>query len=189
MAKNLILWLIIAAVLLTVFNNFSMNRSTEPMEYSQFVSMYETGQVRKVVIDGLRIEGYRPDGTKFETVRPSAPDLNLIDDLLKYKVAIEGKEPETQSIWTQLLVASFPILVIIAVFMFFIYRNRIRIIPKIKTVDIAVIQPEANMMWVIDTLIRAWRIRKASCYRLPTFCYQRIQNRLWCLPIIDVTSK
>ncbi|MFD2231383.1 ATP-dependent zinc metalloprotease FtsH [Alkalimarinus sediminis] len=119
MAKNLILWLIIAAVLLTVFNNFSMNRAAEPMEYSQFVSMYETGQVRKVVIDGLRIEGYRPDGTRFETVRPSAPDLNLIDDLLKYKVAIEGKEPETQSIWTQLLVASFPILVIIAVFMFF----------------------------------------------------------------------
>jgi len=119
MAKNLILWLIIAAVLLTVFNNFSMNRATEPMTYSQFVELYESGQVRKVVIDGLRIEGIRPDGTSFATVRPSAPDLNLIDDLLKHKVAIEGKEPEKQSIWTQLLVASFPILVIIAVFMFF----------------------------------------------------------------------
>jgi len=119
MAKNLILWLIIAAVLLTVFNNFSMNRATEPMTYSQFVELYESGQVRKVVIDGLRIEGIRPDGTSFETVRPSAPDLNLIDDLLKHKVSIEGKEPEKQSIWTQLLVASFPILVIIAVFMFF----------------------------------------------------------------------
>ena len=119
MAKNLILWLIIAAVLLTVFNNFSMNRATEPMTYSQFVELYESGQVRKVVIDGLRIEGIRPDGTSFETVRPSAPDLNLIDDLLKHKVTIEGKEPEKQSIWTQLLVASFPILVIIAVFMFF----------------------------------------------------------------------
>jgi len=119
MAKNLILWLIIAAVLLTVFNNFSMDRTTEPMTYSQFVELYESGQVRKVVIDGLRIEGIRPDGTSFETVRPSAPDLNLIDDLLKHKVSIEGKEPEKQSIWTQLLVASFPILVIIAVFMFF----------------------------------------------------------------------
>ena len=96
-----------------------MNRATEPMTYSQFVELYESGQVRKVVIDGLRIEGIRPDGTSFETVRPSAPDLNLIDDLLKHKVSIEGKEPEKQSIWTQLLVASFPILVIIAVFMFF----------------------------------------------------------------------
>jgi len=75
MAKNLILWLIIAAVLLTVFNNFSMNRATEPMTYSQFVELYESGQVRKVVIDGLRIEGIRPDGTSFATVRPSAPDL------------------------------------------------------------------------------------------------------------------
>ncbi|MCP5162702.1 MAG: ATP-dependent zinc metalloprotease FtsH [Hahellaceae bacterium] len=119
MAKNLILWLIIAAVLLTVFNNFSATRSTESVDYSRFVEMYETGQVSKVVIDGLSIEGVRPDGSHFETVRPGAPDLNLIDDLLKYKVSIEGKEPEKQSIWTQLLVASFPILVIIAVFMFF----------------------------------------------------------------------
>ncbi len=119
MAKNLVLWLIIAAVLLTVFNNFNPARNSDSMDYSEFVAMYETGQVSKVVIDGLKIEGFRNDGSKFETVRPSAPDFNLIDELLKNKVVIEGKEPEKQSIWTQLLVASFPILVIIAVFMFF----------------------------------------------------------------------
>ncbi len=119
MAKNLVLWLIIAAVLLTVFNNFNPGRSAETTDYSSFVEMYESGQVSKVVIDGLRIDGTRTDGTHFETVRPSSPDFNLIDDLLKHKVIIEGREPEQQSIWTQLLVASFPILVIIAVFMFF----------------------------------------------------------------------
>lgn len=119
MAKNLVLWLIIAAVLLTVFNNFSDRRTVQPVEYSSFVEMYETGQVSKVIIDGLHIEGIRPDNSRFETIRPNAPDVNLIDDLLKHKVKIEGREPEQQSIWTQLLVASFPILVIIAVFMFF----------------------------------------------------------------------
>ncbi|MCB0384719.1 MAG: ATP-dependent zinc metalloprotease FtsH [Bdellovibrionales bacterium] len=119
MAKNLVLWLIIAAVLLTVFNNFNPGRSGDVADYSTFVEMYESGQVSKVVIDGLKIDGTRLDGTRFETIRPSSPDFNLIDDLLKHKVVIEGREPEQQSIWTQLLVASFPILVIIAVFMFF----------------------------------------------------------------------
>lgn len=119
MAKNLVLWLIIAAVLLTVFNNFNPSRSSDTLEYSEFVEMVQSGQVNKVVIDGLYIEGTRNDGTRFESIRPNVPDLKLIDDLLEHKVIIEGREPEKQSIWTQLLVASFPILVIIAVFMFF----------------------------------------------------------------------
>ncbi|MCG8610050.1 MAG: ATP-dependent metallopeptidase FtsH/Yme1/Tma family protein, partial [Pseudomonadales bacterium] len=119
MAKNLVLWLIIAAVLLTVFNNFNPSRSSDTLEYSEFVEMVQSGQVNKVVIDGLYIEGTRTDGTRFESIRPNVPDLKLIDDLLEHKVIIEGREPEKQSIWTQLLVASFPILVIIAVFMFF----------------------------------------------------------------------
>lgn len=119
MAKNLLLWLIIAAVLLTVFNNFSVPSSTQKMNYSEFVQMVETGQIRKVVIDGLTIDGERLDGSRFSTVRPNVLDVDLIGDLLENNVVVEGREPEKQSIWTQLLVASFPILVIIAVFMFF----------------------------------------------------------------------
>ena len=42
-----------------------------------------------------------------------------MDDLLAHNVVVEGKQPEQQSVWTQLLVASFPILLILAVFMFF----------------------------------------------------------------------
>ena len=42
-----------------------------------------------------------------------------MDDLLAHNVTVEGKQPEQQSVWTQLLIASFPILLIIAVFMFF----------------------------------------------------------------------
>ena len=59
------------------------------------------------------------DGDTFKTIRPAIQDNGLIGDLLDNNVLIEGKQPEQQSIWTQLLVASFPILVIIAVFMFF----------------------------------------------------------------------
>ncbi|AKH70768.1 membrane protease FtsH catalytic subunit [Spongiibacter sp. IMCC21906] len=119
MAKNLLLWLVIAAVLLTVFNNFSVQSPTEQLNYSQFISEVQNERVSKVVIDGLVISGQRKDNSQFETVRPNLADPKLIDDLLEHSVVVEGKKPERQSIWTQLLVASFPILIILAIFMFF----------------------------------------------------------------------
>jgi cell division protease FtsH len=119
MAKNLVLWLVIAAVLLTVFNNFNAEGDSRRLTYSDFVAEVQADRVSKVVIDGYTIQGQRQNGERFETIRPALQDPKLVDDLLLHKVVIEGKQPEQQSIWTQLLVASFPILVIIAVFMFF----------------------------------------------------------------------
>jgi len=119
MAKNLLLWLVIAAVLLSVFNNFNMQESTAEIGYSDFIEEVQRDQVQSVSIDGLTISGERYDGSSFETIRPMVEDPKLIDDLLEHKVRVEGKKPEQQSVWTQLLVASFPILIIIAVFMFF----------------------------------------------------------------------
>ncbi|WP_397449893.1 ATP-dependent zinc metalloprotease FtsH [Pseudomonas sp. NA-150] len=119
MAKNLILWLIIAAVLVTVMNNFSSPNEPQTLNYSEFIQQVKDGKVEKVAVDGFVITGKRADGDTFKTVRPAIPDNGLIGDLVDNNVVIEGKQPEQQSIWTQLLVASFPILVIIAVFMFF----------------------------------------------------------------------
>jgi cell division protease FtsH len=119
MVKNLLLWLVIAAVLLSVFNNFNMQGTTEQVGYSQLIEEIQRDQVKKVVVDGLTISGERYDGSRFETIRPMVEDPKLIDDLLEHKVVVEGRKPEQQSVWTQLLVASFPILIIIAVFMFF----------------------------------------------------------------------
>ncbi len=119
MAKNLVLWLVIAAVLLTVFNNFNAEGDSRRLTYSDFVAEVQADRVSKVIIDGYTIQGQRQNGEQFETIRPALQDPKLVDDLLLHKVIIEGKQPEQQSIWTQLLVASFPILVIIAVFMFF----------------------------------------------------------------------
>ncbi|WP_043308808.1 ATP-dependent zinc metalloprotease FtsH [Pseudomonas sp. ML96] len=119
MAKNLILWLIIAAVLVTVMNNFSSPSDTGKLNYSEFIQQVQEGKVKQVTVDGYIISGKNLDGTTFETVRPAIEDRGLIKDLIDNNVEIVGKQPERQSIWTQLLVASFPILVIIAVFMFF----------------------------------------------------------------------
>ncbi|HDS1733874.1 ATP-dependent zinc metalloprotease FtsH [Pseudomonas sp. BP8] len=119
MAKNLILWLIIAAVLVTVMNNFSSPNEPQTLNYSDFIQQVKDGKVERVTVDGAVITGKRTDGDNFKTVRPAIADNGLIGDLVNNNVVVEGKQPEQQSIWTQLLVASFPILVIIAVFMFF----------------------------------------------------------------------
>lgn len=121
MVKNLILWVIIALVLLTVFKNFDgMQSSVQKVAYSDFISMVENRQVSKVVIDGFTIMGVLNNNERFETnLPPTVPDNKLMDELLLGKIQVDSKPIEKQSIWTQLLVASFPILVILAVFMFF----------------------------------------------------------------------
>ncbi|GGX44761.1 ATP-dependent zinc metalloprotease FtsH [Saccharospirillum salsuginis] len=120
MAKNLVLWLIIAFVLLAVFQNFDMAPTVEEVSYSRFVQQVEQDQVRSVTYQGLTIQGERRDGSTFTTVRPPyVDDSELIDQMIEHNVNVESKQPEQQSIWTQLLVAAFPILIILAVFMFF----------------------------------------------------------------------
>ena len=119
MVKNLFLWFVIAAVLMMVFNNFNGQQKSGALDYSQFIELVQSGQVKEVVIDGLTFDVLGADGRRYKTIRPMVEDPKLMDDLIRNKVRVIGKEPEQQSIWTQLLVASFPILVIIAVFMFF----------------------------------------------------------------------
>jgi cell division protease FtsH len=119
MAKNLVLWLVIAAVLLMVFQNFNPEPQQDQVNYSQFIEMVRSGQVQEVTIQGQTITGEREGGSDFTTTRPAVEDPNLMDDLYNNDVQVTGKEASGQSIWTQLLVASFPILIIIAIFIFF----------------------------------------------------------------------
>ena len=119
MAKNLIVWLVLAAILLSVFNSFTPQPVDNEVVYSDFVEEVQNERVSSVTISGLMIEGVRRDGTEFKTVRPNVQDPGLMDDLLNHKVKVVGKEPETPSLISQLLLAAFPILLILAIFVFF----------------------------------------------------------------------
>ncbi len=119
MAKNLILWMIIAGVLLTVFSNINQESNEDNINYSEFIREVRSGRVEKVELAGIDIVGLRSDNSQFRTVMPLIGDDQLLNDLFENDVEVIAKEPEQQSIWTQLLVASFPILIIIALFFFF----------------------------------------------------------------------
>jgi cell division protease FtsH len=117
--KNLVLWLIIAVILFSVFDGFNKPSSNNTLNYSDFIASVRDDRVQEVTIDGLVIEGIYRDNTTFKSIRPNLQDPKLIDDLYNHNVVIKGKENEKQSLFSQLLVASFPILIIIAVFWFF----------------------------------------------------------------------
>ena len=119
MAKNIIVWLILAAILLSVFNSFTPQPVDNEIVYSEFVVEVQNERVTSVAIDGLIIQGVRLDGSEFKTVRPNIQDPGLMDDLLNHNVKVVGKEPETPSLISQLLLAAFPILLILAIFVFF----------------------------------------------------------------------
>ncbi|MCY3989087.1 MAG: ATP-dependent zinc metalloprotease FtsH [Gammaproteobacteria bacterium] len=119
MGKNLLLWLIVAAVLLTVFQNFNVKKEPTEISYSEFLQDVRMDDIDSVVMERTRIFGTRKGGEEFMVIRPPMSDPKLADDLYNHGVTITGKEEEEPSIWWQLLVASFPILIIIAVFMLF----------------------------------------------------------------------
>ena len=119
MLKNILLWFGITAALTLLFDYYSSSSSSEALDYSAFVRQVQSGQVRRVSIDNVKIEGEYNDGARFVTVRPPLDDDALMSDLLNHHVIIQGKEPERQSLFTQLLVAAFPFLIIFGIFMLF----------------------------------------------------------------------
>lgn len=119
LAKNLVVWLVLAAILLSVFNSFTPQAEEQELGYSQFLQEVQNDRVAKVETQQLLILGERKDGSTFRTVRPNITDPGLMADLVNHNVEIVGKEAESPNIFTQLLVAAFPILLILAIFVFF----------------------------------------------------------------------
>ena len=118
MFKNVAIWLIIALVLMTVFNQFSTRQAAlSQMEYSQFIEEVKHGQITKVVIEGHVLRGVKTDGKRFATYAPSDPWL--VSDLLKNGVAIEAKPDEEPSFLMNIFVSWFPMLLLIGVWVFF----------------------------------------------------------------------
>ncbi len=120
MAKNLILWLVIAVVLMSVFQSFTPGQNNEQlMDYTRFVQDLRQGQIREVTVDNSVISGVKRSGEAFTTLIPGTYDRDLINDLVKYGVKAKGKAPEEQSILTTLFISWFPMLLLIGIWIFF----------------------------------------------------------------------
>ncbi|MFN6264465.1 MAG: ATP-dependent zinc metalloprotease FtsH [Chromatiaceae bacterium] len=121
MAKNLMVWLVIAVVLMTMFNSFSpADRSDRTTSYTQFINDVNQGQIREVQVDrGGVVRAVRKDGQRVETTIPGGYDEKLLDDLIKNNVDSTGVKPEETSLLGQIFISWFPMLLLIGVWIFF----------------------------------------------------------------------
>ncbi len=117
LVKNVGIWLVIALVLMTLFNQFGGHPSNNVVAYSEFMEQAKQGAVKEVVIDGRTMRWEANDGKHFVTHNPG--DLGMVGDLLKYRVRIVAQPEEERSFWLGVLVNWFPFLLIIGVWVFF----------------------------------------------------------------------
>ena len=120
MLKNILVWIVIAVVIMSVFNNFMPQRSaSENISYSQFINQVKNSMVESVSIeaDGKTISGKYKSGSSFVTYGLNDP--KLVDDLLSNNVEILTEAPAKPSLLLQILIQWFPMLLLIGVWLFF----------------------------------------------------------------------
>lgn len=119
MAKNLILWLVIAVVLMSLFQSFGPSDSnSRKVDYSTFINELTNNQLREVSISGYDINVTKTDNSKYSTYMPMRDD-NLLTTLMNRNVKVTGEPLEGQSLLTQIFVSWFPMLLLIGLWIFF----------------------------------------------------------------------
>ena len=118
MVKNLILWVVVAVVMMTAYQSFNSASNGNVTDYTTFITDIENGQVRQAKFEDNEILVTKADGSRYTTVIP-LEDKNLLNDLLNKKVKVEGTPPERRGLLSQILIAWFPMLLLIGVWIFF----------------------------------------------------------------------
>jgi cell division protease FtsH len=120
LAKNIILWIVIAVVLLTVFQSFGTGgRASEPLDYSTFLELVDNSQISEVDFEGDTIKGRLVTGDQFVTYSPETDNTALIGELKRSRVQIRASAPQGQNILVSLFINSFPVLLLIGVWVYF----------------------------------------------------------------------
>ena len=121
MVKNILLWVVIAVVLMSVFNSFGPKVApSAQMSYSQFLQDAKQGRIKQVTIDGRAIQGRTDSGERFTTYSPETDNGAMIGELLNHGVEIEGQPPEKQGLLMQIFISWFPMLLLIGIWVFFL---------------------------------------------------------------------
>ena len=122
-AKNLLMWIVIAMVLMSVFNYYSQPQEpqVQEMTYSMFLEEVRGGVIDRVQIQesagAKSITAFTRDGRTVEVLAPR--DDGLIKDLLDNRVEIEAKEPERRSLVVDILISLLPVLVLVGLWVYF----------------------------------------------------------------------
>ena len=120
LAKNLLLWVVVAVVLMVVFQSFSPKlAASQEVVYSQFVQEVQEDRIKKVDIasNERTVKFERGDGSTGTTTAP-VRDQELISDLIAHKVEIKQAPPDTGVSFWSLVLNFLPVLLIIGFWLF-----------------------------------------------------------------------
>jgi cell division protease FtsH len=120
MLKNLFLWLIIAVILVSIFNNLEPRQSNEQrLAYSEFIHKVQQGEVSSVTIQSNQvIDGTLQNDKPFTTYMP-VDDQHLLPTLIEKNVNVKGEPPQQEGLLMHIFINWFPMLLLIGVWVFF----------------------------------------------------------------------
>ncbi len=122
LTKNILVFIVIIVVLLSVVQGLNEVSSGQPQQtpYSEFLDQVRSNKVKVAIIEADRIRfGATEDSMNFYTISPETDNNTLIGLLDDNGVTFTGAEPKQQNLFTQLLLSSFPILLLIGVWIYF----------------------------------------------------------------------
>jgi len=118
LTKNILLWVVVAVILMMVFQQMGVNKESDKLSYSEFMQSVERNQVSDVLIQNQNISGKLADGRKFTTYSPETSNSAMVGELLKNNVKIDSK-PIENSFLMQIFISWFPFILIIGLWVFF----------------------------------------------------------------------
>ena len=119
--KNVMLWVVIAVILMVVFNNIGgQTNATDSVSYSDFISEVRTGGVERATIAGKEIRFQESSGKVYRTYSPETDNKALVGDLLDAGVRIDAEPPEDTNFFVQLFLNTFPFLLFIGIWFYFL---------------------------------------------------------------------
>ena len=117
--KNVLLWVVIAVILMTVFNNLGGQRQPgNTIPYSEFLNSVQSGQVSNVQFDGVEITGQR-GADRFTTYSPETDNSSLIGELNRAGIDFQRSAPENPSFLLNIFISWFPFFFLIGLWIFF----------------------------------------------------------------------
>jgi cell division protease FtsH len=127
LAKNFVLLVVVLFVLFSVFQSFGINNQTpSAVDYTKFLDDVNNGAIAAVQFDlekrqilVRRQNESRENQFSYVVNNPETDYTPLITTLRDHGVEIDSREPEHQSLWVTLFVNAFPILLLIAVWIYF----------------------------------------------------------------------
>jgi len=118
--KTVLLWVVLLLMFVAFYQMFSVQgRNVKRLDFSDFITKVDAGEVREVVIKDHTYSGTMRDNSEYETTGPFDPMATLLERFTKHSIRVRYEKPEQNSFWVTVLVQYLPLVFLFLLFFFF----------------------------------------------------------------------